>query len=96
MGNRKKWTGNEKIAAVLDGLKGKPLREITAEYGISEGQYYKWRDEAFGGMREALKDKRRKENRSPDAERNRLLKIIGEQQLIIDLQKKISREMGLS
>lgn len=96
MGNRKKWSAEEKLAVVLDGLKGKTLREITTEYGINDAQYYKWRDEAFSGMKQALADKRRKENRDPvEAERNRLLKIIGEQQLVIDLQKKISKQMGL-
>ena len=41
-------------------------------------------------MKEGLKDKRSKEWRdnSWEVERNRLLKMIGEQQLIIDIQKK--------
>jgi len=92
MGNRKKWQPQERIAVVLDGLKGRSVRDICIEYGIAESQYYKWRDEALAGMQEALNDKRKKENRdrSGEAERNRLLKIIGEQQLIIDTQKKIS------
>lgn len=92
MGSKKKWKPEERLAVVLDGLKGRTIREICNEYGIAESQYYRWRDEALEGMKGALKDKRSKEcrDKSVDAERNRLLKIIGEQQLIIDIQKKIS------
>jgi len=92
MGIHKKWTADEKLAIVIDGLKGRLVREICAEYGLSETQYYKWRDEALVFLKEGFKDKRLKENRDKtgEAERNRLLKIIGEQQLIIDIQKKIS------
>ena len=92
MGTRKKWTHEEKLAIVLDGFKGRSVRDICAEYGVSETQYYKWRDKALNLLENGFKDKRRKGNsdRTLEAERNRLLKIIGEQQLIIDIQKKIS------
>ena len=92
MGTRKKWSHEEKLAIVLDGFKGRGVREICTEYGVSETQYYKWRDEALNLIKEGFKDKRRKgsRDRSGEADRNRLLKIIGEQRLIIDIQKKIS------
>lgn len=92
MSTKKKWSSEEKLAVVLDGLKGRSVGELCREYGISDGLYYKWREEAYHGMKEGLKDKRLKENRDQgyESERNRLLKIIGEQQIIIDLQKKIS------
>ncbi len=90
MSTRKKWTQEEKLAIVLDGLKGRSVREICAEYGVSETQYYKWRDKGLNSLKDGLKDKRERGNsdKSFEAERNRLLKIIGEQQLIIDIQKK--------
>ena len=92
MGMKKKWTQEEKLAVVLDGLKGRPTKEICREYGISEGQYYKWRDQGFKGLKQGFEDKRSKQYRdqSWEVERNRLVKMIGEQQLIIDIQKKIS------
>ena len=95
MGMNRKWSHDEKLAIVLDGLKGRSVREICTEYGMSETQYYKWRDEALDLLKEGFKDKRRKGNRdrSGEADRNRLLKIIGEQQLIIDIQKKISNSL---
>ena len=94
MGMKKQWSTEEKLAVVLDGLKGRPVRELCREYGISDAQYYKWREEAINAMKQGLKDKRRKEwrDKSWEVERNRLLKMIGEQQLIIDIQKKISEE----
>jgi transposase-like protein len=92
MGQRKKWKPEEKLAIVMDGLKGRPVKDICREYGLSETQYYKWRDEALTLLKEGFQDKRRKTYRdnSLEAERNRLLKIIGEQQVIIDIQKKIT------
>jgi len=90
MTTKRKWTAQEKLAIVLDGLKSRPIKEICREYGISETQYYRWRDQAIEGMKNGFRDKRQKHNRSWEAERDRLLKLIGKQQLIIDLQKKIS------
>ncbi len=88
MGGKKKWTAEEKLAVVLDGLKGRPVREVCREHGISDNQYYKWREEALTGMRGSLQDKRSKQcrDRSWEVERNRLLKMIGEQQFIIPVK----------
>ena len=88
MGTRKKWKSEEKLAVIMDGLRGRSVKEICLEYGISETQYYKWRDAGITMMKKGLEDKRHTQNHSAEADRNRLLKIIGEQQLIIDLQKK--------
>jgi transposase-like protein len=42
---RRTWTGAEKLKVVLEGLKGTvPLGELCARHGISQTQYYKWRD----------------------------------------------------
>lgn len=91
MATHRKWTPEEKMAVVLEGLKGRQVVDVCREHGISDTQYYKWRDEALSAMHEGLKDKRTKEARdkSWEVERERMLKKIGEQQLIIDMQKKI-------
>jgi len=95
MAKHKEWKPEEKLAIVLDGLKGRSVVEICREYGISETQYYKWRDVGIESLKSGFADKRRKGFRdlSGEAERNRMLKIIGEQQMIIDLQKKISASL---
>lgn len=95
MGTQKKWKTEEKMAVIMDGLRGRSVKETCREYGVSEAQYYKWRDIGITMMKKGLEDKRRKgyQDQSSEAERNRLLKIIGEQQVIIDIQKKISAEL---
>lgn len=46
MGNKKNWTGKEKLAIVLQGLKGTvSVGVLCNEHGISQGMYYKWRDQ---------------------------------------------------
>jgi transposase-like protein len=91
MGRGKHWKQEEKMAIVLEGLQGKAVKDVCAKYGVAETQYYRWRDQAFEGMKEALADKRRRENRNThEAERDRLLKVIGEQAAALDLQKKLS------
>lgn len=45
MGAKKQWTGKEKLAIVLQGLKGDCcVSELCNEHGITQGMYYKWRD----------------------------------------------------
>ena len=41
---RKKWDSKTKWLIVLEGLKGRAVAEICAEYGISQSHYYQWRD----------------------------------------------------
>ena len=49
MGARKQWTGAEKLQIVLRGLAGKvTLAELCNENGITQGMYYKWRDQPNG------------------------------------------------
>ncbi len=95
MTKRKEWAVEEKLAIVLDGFKGRSMTEICREYGISEAQYYKWRDVAIESLKTGFQDKRKKGYRDnlAEAERNRMLKVISEQQMIIDIQKKISQTL---
>jgi len=84
---RRNWTSKEKFKIVLEGIKGKvPLGELCSQYGISQAQYYKWRDRfldkgeiifEYGGPKRE-EEKLRKEN-------EKLKAIIGE--LIIELKK---------
>lgn len=88
---RKPISKEIKTAVVLEMIRGdKTIAQISKEYGIHENLAYKWKDTALKGMEEALTDKRKVRHKTPEAERDRLLKIIGEQACIIDLQKKIS------
>lgn len=92
----KKYNADEKMAVVMSMLKSqKPVSQICKEYGISDAMAYRWRDEALEGMKTGLSDKRKQRHHTPEAEKERLLKIIGQQAVIIDYQKKISHELSL-
>ena len=83
---QKKWTSKEKLI-VLEGIKGQvPLGELCARNGVSQAQYYKWRDRLlkegekafeYGGVT-ANEERLRQENL-------RLRKMIGD--LTIELKK---------
>ena len=46
MSTKKQWPGQEKLAIVLQGLKGEcSISELCNEHGITQGMYYKWRDQ---------------------------------------------------
>ena len=92
---QKKYSVDEKTAVVMAIMKGqKPVSQICKEYGISDGLAYRWRDEALEAIKGGFSDKRKQGNQSADAERERLLKIIGQQTVIIDYQKKISQDLS--
>jgi len=55
------------------------------------GGEYRWRDRALQGISETFSNKKRNNQANSDAERERLLKIIGEQACVIDTLKKIQR-----
>ncbi|MBU0651229.1 transposase [bacterium] len=43
--SNKKWTEKTKFEVVLAGIKGQlTISELCARYGVSQTQYYKWRD----------------------------------------------------
>jgi transposase-like protein len=51
----RKWTAEEKLAIVLEGIKGgKPVAEICREHRIAQAQYYLWRDRFLEGGKRAL------------------------------------------
>ena len=89
--SRKKWTGTEKMAVVRDMLKGdKNVSQLCKEYGVSDSMAYRWRDEALSAMEDVLSGKNKlKSEAQITAEKDRLLKIIEQQQVAIEYQKKI-------
>jgi len=41
---QRKWTAEEKVAIVLEDLKGQRERQKSVENGNTQASYYKWRD----------------------------------------------------
>lgn len=89
---KENWTEVEKRLMVLEILKGtKTAGQVAKERGISDSLVYRWRDKALKAISESFSDKER-QNRKENftTERDRLLKIIGEQTCVIDTLKKTS------
>ena len=91
--NKKKWSPEEKSAIVVEMLgKQRAVTQICKDYGISDGMAYRWRDDALEAMKASFSGKRMQKNASGQAEKERLLKLIGQQAVVIDYQKKFHRE----
>jgi transposase len=86
----RKWTPTQKMAIVLEGLKSQvTVAEICRNHGISQTQYYKWRDHFFEGAKQGLSGQTNV-NGSPDkAKIKELERIIGRQTVTIEILKKI-------
>ena len=91
MSTKKQWTGREKLAIVLEELKGEcRISKLCNAHGISQGMYYKWRDQLLtdgaklferGGVDHA-RERLERENR-------KIKETIGE--LTIELKKTIGK-----
>jgi len=91
-----KYSLEQKMSVVMEMLKAhKPVSQICKEHSISDTLAYKWRDDAMAGLKEGLVDKRASRHLAFEAERDRLVKLIGQQAIIIEHQKKISSDLPL-
>jgi len=93
---KQNWTEAEQRLMVLEILKGtKSIGQAAKERGVSDSLVYRWRDKALKAVSEAFSDrKRQKRHEDSTAERDRLLKIIGEQACVIDTLKKTSEMLS--
>jgi transposase-like protein len=89
---RKRWSEDEKVAIVLEAIRGEtPVEEIARREGVSATQIFKWREAFIEAGRQGLKDRRTANGRDPVAYENRRLKeMVGQQTLIIETQKKLA------
>ncbi len=88
---KKTWTGQEKLAIVLQGLRGNcRISELCNEHGITQGMFYRWRDQllndgaklfAYGGVDHEV-ERLQRENR-------KLKETIGE--LTMELKEPLFR-----
>jgi len=86
--SRRKWSSSQKMAIVLEGIKTSiTVAELCRKHGISQTQYYKWRDQFFEGARQGLSGQA---NGSPEKARlKELERLIGQQTVTISMLKKI-------
>lgn len=81
---KSRWDARTKAIIVLEGLKGKPVNDICAEYQISQAHYYRWRDKFLANMHQAFADKTPQEV-TLKRQISDLKKVIGE--LTVELKK---------
>lgn len=85
---QRKWTAEEKLAIVLEGLKEKKsVAEICREHKISQTLFYRWRDKFLESGKKGLSSDSSDDNHYK-AEIEKLQKIIGKQAIQIEILKK--------
>ena len=83
---RRKWTAGEKFEVVMTGLRGQEVAELCNEYGITQAQYYRWRDVLLeDGKRLFERGGVDKEKERLSRQNRKLKETIGE--LTIELKK---------
>lgn len=83
---RKKWPSKKKWMVVVEGLKGRKVAELCVEYGITQSQYYAWRDQFLSeGYKVFDQTKTDQKQATLERQNAKLKKIIGE--LTVELKK---------
>lgn len=87
----RKWSSEEKMAIVLEGLKGqKSVAEICREHQISQALYYRWRDRFLEDGQKGLSNGGGEdETKVLRAQVEKLEKIIGRQRIAFEALKKL-------
>lgn len=90
---RRQWTAQEKLIIVLEGLKGESsIGELCNRHQISQGMYYKWRDQLLSNGAAAFEAHKPDRQVQRLKEQNRQLKTaLGEAMMEL---KKSDWELG--
>jgi transposase-like protein len=82
----RKWTGQQKLQILFEGIKGsKSISELCTKYEVSQGQYYKWRDQLINQGSRIFEESADKEKAKLERENMKLKNLIGE--LTVELKK---------
>lgn len=84
---KRKWTSQEKLRIVLEGLSGNiEITKLCAKYQIANTQYYLWRDNLLKHGHQAFETKNiTKKEQHLEQEVKKLKNIIGD--LTVELKK---------
>lgn len=83
---RRTWTSEMKTMIVLSGLRGQSVAEICNEHGISQSQFYQWRDQFLSNASKAFDtEKVSKKQQRLESENQKLKGLVGE--LTLELKK---------
>jgi len=83
------WTAEEKMMIVLEGLRGaESISKICSKHGISQSQYYKWRDIFLEAGKSAFENGNKTKEKVLENKVKELESIIGKQTIVIETLKK--------
>ena len=83
---RRQWTNEKKALIVLSGLKGQSVASICNEHGISQSQYYQWKDQFLTNASKAFEvEKVSSKQARLESENQKLKGLAGE--LTLELKK---------
>jgi len=83
---RRQWTSGQKAQIVLGGLRGQSVAALCTEHGISQAQYYQWRDKFLSNAHQAFEvDKPDRDVQRLTKQNERLKGLVGE--LTYELKK---------
>lgn len=89
MNKRRKFSSNFKTKVVLEALSERhTLQELSRKYEVHPNQIAKWKAMFLEGANQVFENGKSDDRTQLEQERERLLKIIGEQKVDIDFLKK--------
>ncbi len=95
MSKRRTFSAEFKMETILEGLRGeKSVAQLCRERDITDGLYYKWREEFLAGARSIFADKRRTEGDGSAARIAALEQLVGRLTLELEIAKKASVLLG--
>jgi len=91
-----KWNGEQKVAIVLEGIKGGNIAELCRKNGMSQAQLYRWREEFLKAGKKALSSAcEGHEQKQVQAQIRELERIIGRLTIENQILKKTEELMGM-
>lgn len=94
---KERWTPEQKVSIVLEGIKGDlKISELCRQNGMSQTQFYRWRDEFLKAGKEALSNKSNRNGKKRfGAKIKELEQIIGRLTIENQILKKTEELMGM-
>jgi transposase len=89
MTTRKRWSGEEKLRIVLEGLRPNAnVEAVCRAHGIHSAQFYEWKERAMASMKAGLESRQGTEGQRQRQEIARLKRLIAEQAIALQVFKE--------
>lgn len=96
MAGRKRYSSNQKLSIVLEGLrKDSSVIEICRRHGITNALFYKWREQFIQGGLEIFENQGKSAKAKAHQDKIRQLeRLIGQQTIELEILKKTQEYLG--